>query len=127
MVLVIFAVAVVASGYRKVQTGAGLFLTNVYAQAPQAPAQKAVPPKKANQKAAPTKKAKLMVVKGEVTAIEDNTLTIEIVKEGGPIAFTVEPKMLEGFEAVDKVMVTYETLSSGENKAVRIKRWETTL
>jgi len=113
VVLVIFAVAVVASGYHKTQTGAGFFLTNAYAQAPA-------------HKAVPVKKAKLKVTKGEVTAIEDKILTVEIVKEGGPIAFTVEPKMLEGFEAVDKVMVTYETLSSGENKAVRIKRWETT-
>ena len=121
--VVIFAITVVAGGYHKAGTGAGLFLTNAYAQAP---AQKAVPAKKANQKADSAKKAKSKVVKGEITAIEDTTLTVEIVKEGGSIAFTVEPKMLEGFEVVDKVMVTYETLSSGENKAVSIKRWETT-
>ena len=113
MVLGIFAVTVVASGYHKTQTGTGLFLTNAYAQTPA-------------QKAVPAKKAKLKVVKGEVTAIEDKTLTVEIVKEGGPITFQAEPKMLKGLEVVDKVMVTYETLSSGENKVVRIKRWETT-
>ena len=114
MMLVIFTVAVVASGYHKAQTGAGLFLTNAYAQAPA-------------HKIVPAKKAKLKVVKGEVAAIEDKTLTVEIEKEGGPITFTTESKMLKGLEVVDKVMVTYEILPSGENRAVKIKKWETTL
>ena len=114
MMLVIFTVAVVASGYHKAQTGSDLFLTNAYAQAPA-------------HKAVPAKKAKLKIVKGEVTAIEDKALTVEIEKEGGPITFTTESKMLKGLEVVDKVMVTYETLPSGENRAIRIKKWETTL
>ena len=124
MVLVIFTVAVVASDYHKAQTGAGLFLTNAYAQVS---AQKAVPAKKTNQKAVPAKKAKLKVIRGEVTIIEDMTLTVQIEKEGGSIDLTAEPKMLKGLEIVDKVMVTYETLPSGENRIVKIKKWERTL
>ena len=68
-------------------------------------------------------KAKLMTVKGTITAVDATAGTISLQEANATTetTFKVNEKLVKALKVNEKVMVGYKTLANGDNEVVYVK------